>query len=94
MKISIKHLLGILTFILPLTLWAQDKKEIRSIDDIPRFSYKIDDKASVVYQDKEKFDILYKQVKNDYTQLLEEYSFKDKTLRKDILNTLKQIDFY
>ena len=23
-----------------------------------------------------------------------EYSFKDKTLRKDILNTLKQIDFY
>ncbi len=94
MKFPVKHLLGILTFIIPFTLSAQEKKEIRSIDDIPRFSYKINDKASVVYQDKEKFDILYKQVKSDYTQLLDEYSFKDKTLRKDILNTLKQIDFY
>ncbi len=94
MKFPVKHLLGILTFIIPFTLSAQEKKEIRSIDDIPRFSYKINDKASVVYQDKEKFDILYKQVKSDYSQLLEEYTFKDKTLRKDILNTLKQIDFY
>ena len=85
-------LLAIIFF--PSLSVAQDKKVINSLDEIPRFSYKIDGKASEVYQDPEKFGKLYKKIKEDYNQLLNEYTFNDRSLRKDILNTLKQIDFY
>jgi subtilisin family serine protease len=80
--------------IIPALSVAQDKKVINSLDDIPRFSYKIDGKASEVYQDPEKFGKLYKKIKEDYNKVLKEYTFNDRSLRKDILNTLKQIDFY
>lgn len=80
--------------ILPAFLSAQDRKVINTLDDIPRFSYKIDGKASEVYQDPVRFGNLYQAIKSDYTSLLNEYIINDKTLRKDILNTLKQIDFY
>ncbi len=80
--------------IVPTLLSAQDNKVINRIDDIPRFSYKIDGKASEVYQNPEKFEKLYKEIQADYNKVLNEYTFNDRTLRKDILNTLKQIDFY
>jgi subtilisin family serine protease len=80
--------------LVPTLLSAQDNKVINRIDDIPRFSYKIDGKASEVYQNPEKFEKLYKEIQADYNKVLNEYTFNDRTLRKDILNTLKQIDFY
>lgn len=80
--------------IIPGLLSAQESKVINSLDDIPRFSYKIDGKASEVYNDKEKLDQLNQQIKKDYTNVLTEYTFKDKTLRKGLLSTLMEIDFY
>ncbi|MBR9997327.1 MAG: hypothetical protein KFF73_00080, partial [Cyclobacteriaceae bacterium] len=89
----IKNPLLFLVFF-PALIYTQENKTINSLDDIPRFSYKIEGKASEVYQDKDKFDQLYRKIKADYHNLLTEYTFKDKNLRKGILNTLKQIDFY
>jgi len=84
----------LILIILPEILMAQDQKVINSLDDIPRFSYKIEGKASEVYQNPAKFGKLYQEIKSDYTRLLNDYIINDKTLQKDILNTLKQIDFY
>ena len=94
MKFSYLKIILFFFLIFPGLLSAQESKVINSLDDIPRFSYKIEGKASDVYNDKEKFDQLNLQIKADYNNVLNEYTFKDKTLRKGLLGTLMEIDFY
>jgi len=94
MKSSYLKIILFYILIFPGLLSAQESKVINSLDDIPRFSYKIDGKASDVYNDKEKIDQLNRQIKIDYNNVLNEYTFKDKTLRKGLLSTLMEIDFY
>jgi hypothetical protein len=94
MKNPLLRFILILILLCPALVIAQEKKIIQSLDDIPRFSYKIEGKASEVYKDKEKFDKLYREIGIDYNNLLADYTFSDKSLKKEILNILKQIDFY
>ena len=94
MKSSYLKIILFYILIFPGLLSAQESKVINSLDDIPRFSYKIDGKASDVYNDKEKIDQLNRQIKIDYNNVLNEYTFKDKTLRKGLISTLMEIDFY
>ena len=58
MKSSYLKIILFYILIFPGLLSAQESKVINSLDDIPRFSYKIDGKASDVYNDKEKIDQL------------------------------------
>ena len=70
------------------------KKVIKSQDDVPRFTYKLPSSASEVFASKEEMDKVVNQLENDYHALLKEYDIQDKTLRKGILGTLKNIDLY
>lgn len=74
-------------------IYAQ-RDTIRSVDDIPRFTYKIDSLASVVYKDEDQFRKLYLEVEKNYRSLKDKYVIEDATLKKSILSTLQYIDFF
>ena len=67
---------------------------IKSIDDVPRFTYQIDSLASIVYNDEELFRKLYLEVEKNYLSLKDKYVIEDATLKKSILSTLQSIDFF
>jgi subtilisin family serine protease len=75
------------------SIYAQ-KDTIRSVDDIPRFTYKIDSLGSVVYKDEDQFRKLYLEVEKNYLSLKDKYVIEDVTLKKSILSTLQSIDFF
>ena len=70
------------------------KKVIKSQDDVPRFTYDIPSSASEVFSSTKDMDQVVNQLESDYQSLLEEYDIQDKTLKKGILGTLKNIDLY
>jgi subtilisin family serine protease len=70
------------------------KKVIKSQDDVPRFTYDIPSSASEVFSSTQDMDQVVNQLESDYQSLLEEYDIQDKTLKKGILGTLKNIDLY
>ena len=70
------------------------KKVIKSQDDVPRFTYDIPSSASEVFASAKDMDQVVSQLESDYQSLLEEYDIQDKTLKKGILGTLKNIDLY
>ena len=76
-----------------LSISAQ-RDTIRSVDDIPRFTYKIESLASVVYKDEDQFRKLYLEVEKNYLSLKDKYVIEDATLKKSILSTLQYIDFF
>jgi subtilisin family serine protease len=67
---------------------------IRSVNDVPRFTYNIEDIASVIYNDDDQFRKLYLEVQNNYLSLKDKYVIEDVTLKKSILSTLKSIDLF
>ncbi|WNH12286.1 S8 family serine peptidase [Thalassobellus suaedae] len=67
---------------------------IQSVDDIPRFTYKIDSLASVVYKNDDQFRKLYLEVEKNYLSLKNTYVIEDVTLKKSILSTLRSIDLF
>ena len=94
---SIKPLSGVLA-ILFLIFFSLDlsgqKKVIESVDDIPRFTYTVEQLASEIYSDDAQFEALYQEIKKNQQMLLDDYIIKDATLMKGVLNTLKQISFF
>ncbi|MDN3643062.1 S8 family serine peptidase [Lutimonas halocynthiae] len=76
-----------------LSVYSQ-RDTIKSIDDVPRFTYQIDSLASVVYNDDDQFRKLYLEVEKNYLSLKEKYVIEDATLKKSILSTLQSIDFF
>lgn len=67
---------------------------IKSVDDIPRFTYKIDSLASTVYDDEAQFRKLYLEVEKNYLSLKDNYVIEDATLKKSVLGTLQSIDLF
>ncbi len=88
----------ILTFILVLTLTftglnqAQDKKKITKLDDLPRYTYSIDIKASELLVSENDFNSLAKEVKENIQNTLNEYEIEDKTTLKGFYFTLRNLD--
>ena len=83
---------GIFLYLAPSA--AQDKKEIKSIDDVPRFSYLSEATATEVFSSEQKLKELSAKVQTDYQNLLEQYIIEDKTIIKEVLSTLKNIDLH
>jgi len=89
---------GTLTFVLILTLaltgvnQAQDKKKITKLDDLPRYTYDIDVKASELLVSENEFNALAKEVKENILSTLDEYEIDDKTTLKGYYATLRNID--
>jgi subtilisin family serine protease len=89
---------GKLFFILILTLTfaglnqAQDKKKISKLDDLPRFDYPIDLKASELLVSENEFNALAKEVKKNILNTLNEYEIDDKTTLKGFYFTLRNLD--
>ena len=83
---------GIFLYLAPST--AQDKKEINSIDDVPRFSYLSEATATEIFSSEKKLKELSAKVQADYQNLLEQYVIEDKTIIKEVLSTLKNIDLH
>jgi len=75
------------------TLLAQ-KKVIKSQDDVPRFTYKVNSNPSDMFIDHEAMGQLVAEVEKDYLELLDQYDIQDKTLLKNIYGTLKNVDLY
>jgi len=73
---------------------SQQKKVIKSQDDVPRFTYELPTSASAVFASKESMDALVVKLQADYEKMLQEYDIQDKTLLKGIYGTLKNIDLY
>jgi len=80
-------------FCTAVSIYAQ-RDTIKSIDDIPRFTYQIDSLASIVYNDEDQFRKLYLEVEKNYLSLKDKYVIEDATLKKSILSTLQSIDFF
>ena len=96
-----KHLNTIqwkLSFILILALTftgfsqAQDKKKINKLDDLPRFDYPIDIKASELLVSENEFNALAKEVKKNILNTLNEYEIEDNTTLKGFYATLRNLD--
>jgi subtilisin family serine protease len=89
---------GILTLVLILTLTftglnqAQDKKKISKLDDLPRYTYPTDIKASELLVSENEFSSLSKEVRKDIQNTLNEYEIEDKTTLKRYYATLRNLD--
>ncbi len=88
----------ILSFVLILALTftglnqAQDKKKITKLDDLPRYTYPIDIKASELLVSENEFNSLAKEVKTNIQNTLNEYEIEDKTTLKGFYFTLRNLD--
>jgi subtilisin family serine protease len=89
---------GILTLVLILALTftgfnqAQDKKKISKLDDLPRYTYPTDIKASELLVSENEFSSLSKEVRKDIQTTLNEYEIEDKTTLKRYYATLRNLD--
>jgi len=95
---SFNNIPGILSFVLILTFTftgfnqAQDKKKISKLDDLPRYTYATDIKASELLVSENEFSSLSKEVRKDIENTLNEYEIEDKTTLKGYYATLRNLD--
>ena len=88
----------ILSFVLILTLsitglnQAQEKKKISKLDDLPRYTYSTDIKASELLVSENEFNSLSKEVRKNILNTLNEYEIEDKTTLKGYYSTLRNLD--
>lgn len=88
----------ILSFVLILTLLftgfnqAQEKKKISKLDDLPRYTYPTDIKASELLVSENEFNSLSKEVRKDILNTLNEFEIEDKTTLKGYYSTLRNLD--
>lgn len=71
---------------------AQEKKKITKLDDLPRFTYPIDIKASELLVSEKDFNSLAKEVKTNIQNTLNEYEIEDNTTLKGFYFTLRNLD--
>ena len=72
---------------------AAEKKRIEKAADLPRFSYKIDDKLEDLVRNDGRFRLFAAQVRRDDESVLAEYDIADKATRRQILSVLAELDF-
>ena len=88
----ISYFVLILTITFTVTIQAQDKKKIDKLDDLPRYTYPIDIKASELLVSDKEFNSFSKQVREDIQSTLDEYDIEDKTTLKEYYATLCNLD--
>lgn len=71
---------------------AQEKKKINKLDDLPRFDYSIDIKASELLVSENAFNSLAKEVRKNILNTLNEYEIEDYTTLKGFYATLRNLD--
>ena len=67
---------------------AQEKKKIIKLDDLPRYTYPTDIKASELLVSENEFSSLSREVRKDIHKTLNEYDIEDKTALKGYYTTL------
>jgi subtilisin family serine protease len=88
----------ILSYVFVLTLLftglnqAQEKKKISKLDDLPRYTYSTEIKASELVVSENEFKLLTEAVRKDILNTLNEYEIDDKTTLKGYYSTLRNID--
>jgi hypothetical protein len=88
----------ILSYVLILTLTttgfnqAQEKNKISKLDDLPRYTYPTEIKASELLVSKNEFKLLSEAVRKDIQNTLNEYDIDDKTTLKGYYSTLRNLD--
>ncbi len=71
---------------------AQEKKKISKLDDLPRYTYPTEIKASELLVSENEFNSLSEEVRKDILNTLNEYEIDDKTTLKGYYSTLRNID--
>lgn len=73
-------------------VWAQDKKPVTSLDDLPRFTYHIPGSASELLLDKDAIAALAADVRRDVESVLADYDIQDNTTLQRLNSALLSID--
>lgn len=96
MKSVLKFQLGLSLYLViyASSISAQDKKIIKSVDDIPKFNYDLSVKPSELLHSPDEFKILYKNIENDQRSILENYQIEDKNLLKGVYGILAVIEVF
>jgi len=82
----------IITFTFAGLNQAQDKKIIEKLDDLPRYTYHLDIKASELLVSRDEFNSLSEEVKKNILNTLNEYEIEDKTTLKAYYAILRNIN--
>ncbi|MBE0571959.1 MAG: S8 family serine peptidase [Ignavibacteriaceae bacterium] len=82
----------ILTLLLTGFNQAQEKKKITKLDELPRYTYPAEIKASELLVSENEFKLLTEAVRKDILNTLNEYEIDDKTTLKGYYSTLRNID--
>jgi hypothetical protein len=80
----------------PPPLYAQTpaaKPRIEKAADLPRFTYKLDDKVEELVRSKERFAPFAAQVRRDVDGVLAGYDIPDKATQRDLIGLLASLDF-
>ena len=82
----------VIAALLSATLATAEKPKITSQDDIPRFEYDLDVKATDILTDPEAYQALAGRVQADLEKLISENDIEDRSTLQGILSTLMLID--
>lgn len=83
---------AVIAILLSATFVAAEKPKITSQDDIPRFEYDLDVKATDILTDPVAYQALADRVQADLEKLIDENDIEDRSTLQGILSTLMLID--
>ncbi len=87
------NLLSAVAVLLGVSVALAEKPKITSQDQLPRFEYELDVKATDILTDPVAYTDLAVRVKADLENLIEEYDIEDATTLQGIIGTLMSIEF-
>jgi subtilisin family serine protease len=85
-------ILLIISLLFTLSNFAQEKKKIEKLDDLPRYTYQLDMTASELLVSGDEFNSFSGQVKENILTTLNEYEIEDKTTLKAYYGILRNIE--
>lgn len=85
--------LALVTLLFAAQLSAAEKKRIDRAADLPRFTYRIEEKLEDLVRDDARFRRFGAQVRRDDEAVLAQYDITDKATRRQLLSVLAELDF-
>ena len=92
-RLRLLSALGALVALVGATLVTAEKPKITSQDQLPRFEYPLEGKATDILTDPDAYRMLADKVATDLETLITENDIEDATTLQGILSTLMNIDF-
>ena len=84
---------GVALLLMPVNTYGQaGKRKIENIDDLPRYTYKVESTASELFADRDAFASFMALVRADIERDLETYDIQDSKTMRSFLGTLTAID--